>query len=97
RATSQGVRGLGDAADPLDGRADVRMAWSMPAPEPGPGEEPLVVGSVHQAGQDRPDAQPTLAVGNGCGIPLPEGGLTIHMGQPLRGYPGSSGSMDGTY
>ena len=39
RAPPRGVRGLGEAADPLDGGADVRLAGPVPAAEQGPGEE----------------------------------------------------------
>ena len=35
----EGSAGLGEAADPVDGRADVRLAGAMPAAEQGPGEE----------------------------------------------------------
>ena len=55
----KGSEGLGEVADPVDGGADVRVAGAMPAPEQGPGEERPVVGGVHQAGHDPPDAQPT--------------------------------------
>ena len=48
--------GLGEAADPLDGGADVRLAGPVPPAEQGPGEERAVVGVVRQAGDDPVDA-----------------------------------------
>ena len=58
RAPPRGVGGLGEAADPVDGGADVRVAGPVPAAEQGPGEERAVVGVVRQAGHDPPDAPP---------------------------------------
>src|SRR5262245_13540122 len=52
RPPARGLRGLGEAADPLDGRADVRLAVPVSPAEPGPGEEYFVLGAVHQAGYD---------------------------------------------
>ena len=58
RPPPRGAEGLGEAADPLDGGADVRLAGPVPAAEQGPGEERPVVGVVHQAGDDPVDAPP---------------------------------------
>ncbi len=68
----EGVRGLGEAADPVDGRADVRLAGPLPPPEQGPGEERPVVGVVHQAGDDPVDAPPAPALRCGRRVPLPQ-------------------------
>ena len=54
----RGFQGMGHAADPLDGRADVRLAGSLPPPDQGPREERPVVGIVHQAGHDPVDVPP---------------------------------------
>ena len=70
RAAARGGRGLGEAADPLDGGADVRLAGQVPPAEQGPGEERPVVGGVRQVGHDPPDAQPARAQGDGCRVPL---------------------------
>ena len=59
----EGSEGLGEAADPVDGGADVRLAGPVPPAEQGPGEERAVVGVVHQAGDDPADAQPARALG----------------------------------
>ena len=67
----EGERGLGEAADPLDGGADVRLAGPVPSAEQGPGEERAVVGVVHQAGHDPVDAPPARALGGGRRVPLP--------------------------
>ena len=80
----EGCRGLGEAADPLDGGADVRLAGPLPPPEQGPGEERPVVGVVRQAGHDPVDAQPARALGDGRRVPLSRGGLITLMGQSLR-------------
>ena len=82
----KGCRGLGEAADPLDGGADVRLAGAMPPAEQGPGEERAVVGVVRQAGHDPPDAQPARALGDGRRLPLPRGGLITLMGQSLTDH-----------
>ena len=58
----KGCRGLGEAADPVDGRADVRLAGQVPPPEQGPREERAVVGVVRQVGDDPADAQPAPAL-----------------------------------
>ena len=42
RASPEGCRGLGAAADPLDGGADVRVAGQVPSAEQGPGAERAV-------------------------------------------------------
>ena len=47
---------LGEAANPMDGRADVRMAGPVSAAEQGSGEEDTVIGVVRQAGDDPVDA-----------------------------------------
>ena len=60
----EGSRGLGAAADPLDGGADVRLAGQVPPAEQGPRAERAVVGGVHQVGHDPPDAQPAGAQRN---------------------------------
>ncbi len=57
RAEARGDRGLGTAADPLDGGTDVRLADEVPAAEPGPGEDGLIVGGIRQVGHDPVDAQ----------------------------------------
>ena len=67
----EGRRGLGEAADPLDGGADVRVAGPVSPAEHGPGEEHAVVGVVHQAGHDPTDAQPAPARGDRPRVPLP--------------------------
>ena len=85
----EGQRGLGEAADPVDGRADVRLAGSVPPPEQGPGEERAVVGVVHQAGDDPVDAPPPPALRGGRRVPLPRGGLIPLMGQSLSLKAGS--------
>ena len=36
---SKEAEGLGEAADPLDGRADLRLAGPLPSPDQGPREE----------------------------------------------------------
>ena len=54
----RGEEGLGEAADPVDGGADVRLAGPVPPAEQGPGEERPVVGVVRQAGHDPVDAPP---------------------------------------
>ncbi len=53
----------------------------------GPGEERLVIGVVHQARHDPVDAPPTPARRDGRRVLLPRVGLTLLMGQTLRGYP----------
>ena len=62
----EGCRGLGDAADPVDRRADVRLVGQMPAPDGGPREERVVVGVVRQAGHDTAHAQTSPALGRGA-------------------------------
>ena len=36
RTPPRGLRGMGQAADPVDGRADLRLAGQVPPPEQGP-------------------------------------------------------------
>ena len=83
RPPPRGQERLGEAADPVDGGADLRMAGSMPAAEQGPGEECPVVGVVRRAGDDPADAQPARTVGDGPRVPLPQGGPIELMGQTL--------------
>src|SRR5216684_1631973 len=83
RATPEGGGGLGAAADPVDGGADVRVAWEMPSVEQGPGEERPIVGGVCQVGYDPHDAQPACAQRNGCRVPLSNGCINPLMGQTL--------------
>ena len=59
----EGGGGLGAAADPVDGGADVRVAGEMPSVEQGPGEERPIVRGVRQVGYDPHDAQPACAKG----------------------------------
>ena len=40
---TRGLGGLGEAADSLDGRADLRLAGPLPAPDQGPREEHVVL------------------------------------------------------
>src|SRR5271169_4209944 len=51
-------RGLGDVAEPLDGRADVRLVDQVPAAELGPGENDAVVPGHDPLGDDPSDAPP---------------------------------------
>src|SRR5262245_44434980 len=83
RPPARGLRGLGEAADPLDGRADVRLAVPVSSAEPGPGEEYFVLGVVHQAGHDPTDAPSAPARRNRPRVLLPQVGLTPLMGQTL--------------
>src|SRR5215831_19014641 len=84
RPPARGLRGLGEAADPLDGRADVGLAVPVSPAEPGPGEEYFVLGVVHQAGYDPTDAPSAPARRNRPRVLLPQVGLTPLMGQTLR-------------
>ena len=88
---SRSQAGLGEAADPVDGGADVRLAGPVPSAEQGPGEERPVVGVVHQAGDDPVDAPPPRTLGCGRRVPLSQAGgsLTPLMGQSLRAATGS--------
>src|SRR5271165_6293265 len=61
---------MGQAADPVDGRADLRLAGQVPPPEQGPREERPVVGIVHQAGHDPVDVSPASPLRCGRRIPL---------------------------
>src|SRR3954470_7852857 len=61
---------MGQAAHPMDGRADLRLAGPLPPPEQGPGEERPVVGIVHQAGHDPIDVPPAAALPYRARIPL---------------------------
>src|SRR3954463_12177905 len=61
---------MGQAAHPMDGRADLRLAGPLPPPEQGPGEERPVVGIVHQAGHDSVDVPPAAALPYRPRIPL---------------------------
>ena len=70
RATPEGCRGLGDAADPVDGRADVRLAGQVPPPEQGPREEYTIVGVDGQVGDDPADGPSSPALGDGARVPL---------------------------
>src|SRR5258708_30691537 len=76
---------MGYTADPMDGRADLRLAGPLPTPEQGPGEERPVVGIVRQAGDDSVDGPPAAALPCGCRIPLLQCSLKWLMGQTLRG------------
>src|SRR5262249_60768737 len=82
----RGQAGPGEAADPVDGGADVRLAGPVSAAEQGPGEERVVVGVIHQAGDDPVDASSTRALGCGPRVPFSQAGgcLTPLMGQTLR-------------
>ena len=82
----EGGRGLGEAADPLDGRADVRLAGQLPSPEQGPGEERPVVGIVHQAGHDPVDVPPAAALRYG----RPNSTIAVQL-EPLMGQSLSAG------
>ena len=83
RAAARGQEGLGEAADPLDGGADVRLAGQVPPAEQGPGEERAVVGGVRQVGHDPPHAQSAGTQGRGCRVPVSPGCVTPLMGQSL--------------
>ncbi len=82
RAPSGGEAWVGAAADPVDGGAEVRLAGPVSAAEQGPRGEHVVVGVVHQAGDD-PSPR---ALGCGPGVPLSKAGgrPTDLAGQTMR-------------
>src|SRR5271166_2074952 len=99
---------MGQAADPVDGRADLRLAGQVPPPEQGPREERPVVGIVHQAGHDPVDVSPASPLRCGRRIPLSRCSLNRPYGtvtKPGLTYPrllssvgcaSRFGSFDGT-
>src|SRR5208337_4080030 len=88
---------MGQAADPVDGRADLRLAGQVPPPEQGPREERPVVGIVHQAGHDPVDVSPASPLRCGRRIPLsrcslnrPYGTVTYRTAMPTPSRSGST-------
>src|SRR5271165_3568463 len=80
---------MGQAADPVDGRADLRLAGQVPPPEQGPREERPVVGIVHQAGHDPVDVSPASPLRCGRRIPLSRCSLNRPYGTVTEIRPGS--------
>src|SRR5271157_4153755 len=94
RAAPEGGGGLGAAADPVDGGADVRVAGEMPSVEQGPEEERPIVRGVRQVGYDPHDAQPASAQKNGCRVPLSNGRINSLMGQTLSRLQSLNSNID---
>src|SRR5262249_14821764 len=84
RAAAEGSPGLGQAADPLDGGADVRLAEQVPAAERGPGGEDPNGRGPESLGDDPSDAQSPVPQAGPGRIPLSWSGLTTLIGQTVR-------------
>lgn len=81
--TPRRIEGLGQATDPLDGGADVRLVGQVPSLEQGLGEDGFVVGGVREVGDDPVDAQPARTENDGRRVPVPENRMTYLTGQIL--------------
>jgi len=55
--SAAGKRWLGETADSVDGRTDIRLAGQVPSAEQGPGAKCLVIGVDDQVGHDPPHAE----------------------------------------
>ena len=71
REAAGGRQGVGEAADPVDGRADVRLAGPVPPAVQGPRAQHALLRGLRQTRHDPAHAQPPRAQKRGPGVRLP--------------------------